>query len=130
MEEWDNLKALLKMDPEIEIAIQGYANLIKQRVKEAIHSKCEGCEREWASQRDHECIMNYEQLKERCIDDQMHLLNALDTLAIIVQMAKIAKMKLYVLKHPDWAIHMMRYNYMNKVKAQLQTMMESECEDQ
>ena len=125
MDEWMILKNLLKMDPEIEIAIKSYTAIIKERAKLAIRSKCEGCAREWASQKDHACLMEYEELMKQCIDDELHLLTGLDTLAIIVRMAKMAKQESYILKHPEWAIHMMRCVYMDKVKYELYEALEN-----
>ena len=131
MDEWKVLRDLLIMDPEIDLAIKAVTSVIDDRVRPAIKSKCEGCDNQWSSQRDHECLMNYNKLKKQCIDEQLELLTELDNLAIILRMAKIAKQEGFTLKHPDWAIRMMKSNHMKKVKQALYQKLDDEydCDD-
>ena len=129
MDEWLILRELLNVDPEIEIAIKAVTTVIEERARSDIKNKCQGCEKEWASQKDHECIMNYNALMRQCVDDQLHLLTELDNLAIIVRMAKIAKQEGYILKHPDWAIRMLKCNYMDKLQEGLYTKLSYDDDD-
>ena len=63
MEEWNVLRDLLKMDPEIEMAIDAAVVLCKEKLPQAIRESCDGCQNSWGSQRDHECIMGYNSME-------------------------------------------------------------------
>ena len=58
---------LLPNPSEEEVAAQLFAYLIEMSMK----SVCEGCERNYASQRDHPCLMDWEERLERELEMEM-----------------------------------------------------------
>ena len=57
---WEILKNFLLPGLEMELGIEVMKTAMREQMKQKVFDECDGCVNSWASQRDHECLMDPE----------------------------------------------------------------------
>ena len=62
--EWNYLLSFLHYNKEEEIGIEILQNILSLNVQSLLQEDCEGCKKDWASQKDHACLMQEKTKKD------------------------------------------------------------------
>ena len=66
--DWEELMPHLPENAEMSLGISVMKQMLKNRLRETIQCQCEGCCKDWPSQRDHECLMEPKTTAELAMD--------------------------------------------------------------
>ena len=53
---WSSLRTILGCGDEIKLGRELYAEMLNDLIRDLRSTRCEGCVRDWPSQKDHECL--------------------------------------------------------------------------
>ena len=94
--EWKDLKSYMVNSPETTLGISVLKTLLQEKVSDIIHAACEGCDKSWPSQKDHECLQDTKMKAELCIDKALTELAAIDFISALAQEARKEKLILEI----------------------------------
>ena len=84
---WKVLKANMNDNPETVLGKTVFVQLLSSKVSSLLSGDCEGCEKSWPSQRDHECLTNAQVKAELCIDKAVSKVTAVDFIKALAEEA-------------------------------------------
>ena len=70
-EEWDQLKTHLGDNEETSLGVSVMKRMVRERMQDAMRATCEGCVKDWASQTDHDCLMERQSTAELAVKKAM-----------------------------------------------------------
>lgn len=103
--EWLHLMSFLTFDVEAEIGIIVLKEMFCQNVNLAVKEKCEGCKHQWASQKDHDCLMKGWDIANSVLDD---VFKDVDYLEFMAALGKVAQKKKVAVKRPYETFHILK----------------------
>ena len=67
-QDWGQLDGHLKQGDDMTLGIEVLRRMLKRKVGDYMRLECEGCVKDWPSQRDHECLMNTQQFAAQALE--------------------------------------------------------------
>ena len=84
---WMVLKSHMSDNPETVLGKSVFIQILSSKMSKLLSADCEGCEKSWASQRDHECLTNAQEKAELCIDKAVSKIKAVDFIKALAEEA-------------------------------------------
>lgn len=92
---WASMQTGLGYSPEASLGRQVYTQMLKEMVTARAQAKCEGCQKNWSSQRDHECLVNSELMGQ-----EFPKMPPVDEFTYVVELAHLARDRRHYLERP------------------------------
>ena len=92
---WASLQTGLGFSQEASLGRQIYTKMLRDMVTMRVQAKCEGCQQNWSSQRDHQCLINNQLMRQ-----EFAKLPPVDECAYVVELARLAQEKRHYLERP------------------------------
>ena len=110
--DWDWLKRQLKTE-EMELAVKVMTQLVKENVSKRISKSCDGCQHDWPSQLDHECLQPGQTKAEVHLEKAIRDVKPLKFIASLAEAACDANL---ILETPHHAFQTVKTSYMKEVQ--------------
>ena len=95
--DWEELKSHMTENAETTLGISVMKQMLKNRLRKAIRSQCDGCQNDWPSQSDHDCLMEPQTTAELALDTVVKDFPVTD---FILQLAQAAVKENLILETP------------------------------